>query len=136
MGKWCEYHKIPWHNTKEYRSKQSLVAKMKYYESEEYSFSESNPIGRSDIINVEPSANISTTKFHLRKPEEPKEGEHLFHSQMWVKGALLHFIVDSDNQKNLILEEVVKRLDLLMTPHLQPYTIIWLRQGRDICVSQ
>jgi hypothetical protein len=24
-GKWCEYHKIPWHNTDECHSKQSLV---------------------------------------------------------------------------------------------------------------
>jgi hypothetical protein len=27
---------------------------------------------------------------------------------MWVKGALLHFIVDSGSQKNLISTEVVK----------------------------
>jgi hypothetical protein len=47
------------------------------------------------------------------QPEElvdPEEGEHLFHSQMWVKGTLLHFIVDSDSQKNLISVEVVKQL--------------------------
>ena len=33
---------------------------------------------------------------------------------MWVKGAPLHFIVDNNSQKNLILAEVVKRLDLSM----------------------
>jgi hypothetical protein len=55
---------------------------------------------------------------------------------MWVKGVLLHFIVYSDSQKNLILEEVVKQLDISKTPHSQPYTIGWLRQGRDLCVSQ
>jgi hypothetical protein len=55
---------------------------------------------------------------------------------MWVKGALLHFIVDSSIQKNLISTEVVKWLDLGMTSHLQPYTIGWLRQGRDLHVSQ
>jgi hypothetical protein len=55
---------------------------------------------------------------------------------MWVKGALLHFIVDSGSNKNLISAEVVKWLDLPMTLHLQPYTIGWLRQGRDLCVSQ
>jgi hypothetical protein len=36
----------------------------------------------------------------------------------------------------LILAEVVKQLDLPTTPHPHPYTISWLRQGRDICVSQ
>jgi hypothetical protein len=54
---------------------------------------------------------------------------------MWVKGAQLHFIVDSGSQKNLISAEVVKQLDLPTTPHLQPYTIGLLRQGRDLCVS-
>jgi hypothetical protein len=42
MGKWCEYHKIPWHNTGECCSKYSLVAKLKYFELEEDSDSESN----------------------------------------------------------------------------------------------
>jgi hypothetical protein len=55
---------------------------------------------------------------------------------MWVKGAPIHFIVDSGSQKNLISVEVIKRLDLPTTPHLQPYTIDWLHQGRDLCVSQ
>jgi hypothetical protein len=55
---------------------------------------------------------------------------------MWVNRALIHFIVDSDSQKNLILVEVVKRLDLPTTLHPQPYTIGWLRQGRDLHVSQ
>ena len=42
----------------------------------------------------------------------------------------------NSSQKNLISAEVVKRLNLPMTPHPQPYTIGWLRQGRDLCVSQ
>jgi hypothetical protein len=32
-GKWCEFHKSPWHNTDECRSKQSLVAEIKDKES-------------------------------------------------------------------------------------------------------
>ena len=36
----------------------------------------------------------------------------------------------------MISAEVVKRLDLPMTLHPQPYTIDWLRQGRDLRVSQ
>jgi hypothetical protein len=39
---------------------------------------------------------------------------------MWVKGAPLHFIVDRGSQKNLISAEVIKRLDLPMTPHPHP----------------
>ena len=55
---------------------------------------------------------------------------------MWLKGAPLHFIVDSGSQKNLISAEVVKRLDLPTTPHPQPYTIDWLFQGRDLHINQ
>jgi hypothetical protein len=93
--KWCEYHKSPWHNTEECRFKKSLVAKLKASESEADSDSESNPEGGKHIIDVEPSATVATTKVHPTEPKEPDEGERLFHSQMWVKGALVHFIVDS-----------------------------------------
>ena len=55
---------------------------------------------------------------------------------MWVKGTPLHFIIDSESQKNIISTEVVKQLDLPTTPHLQPYNIGWLLSGQDLCVSQ
>jgi hypothetical protein len=136
MEKWCEYYKIPWHNTDECHSKQSLMVELKASESEVESDSESNLEGEKHISDVEPSATVATTKFQPSKLEEPDEGERFFHLQMWVKGDLLHFIVNSDIQKNLILAEVVKWLDLPMTLHPQPYTIIWLRQGRDLRISQ
>jgi hypothetical protein len=97
-----KYHKIPWHNTEEFLSKQSLVAKLKVSESEVDFDSKSNPEGGKWIIDVEPSATVATTKFHPIKIEEPEEGECLFHSQMSVKGDSLHFIVDSGSHKNLI----------------------------------
>jgi hypothetical protein len=75
------------------------------------------------IIDVEPSATIATTKVHPSEPKELEEGKHIFHLQMWVKGAPLHFIIDNGSQKNLISAEFVKRLNLLMTPHLQLYTM-------------
>jgi hypothetical protein len=79
---------------------------------------------------------FATTKIHPGEPDEPEEGECLFHSQMWVKGTPLHFIIDSGSQKNLISAEVIKRLALPTTPHPQPYTIGWLHQGSDLCISQ
>ena len=47
------------------------------------------------IIDVEPNATVSNTKIHLSELDELEEEKHLFHSQMWVKGTLLHFIIDS-----------------------------------------
>jgi hypothetical protein len=49
------------------------------------------------IINVEPNATITTTKIQPDESEEPEEGEFLFHSQMWVKGTPLHFIVECES---------------------------------------
>jgi hypothetical protein len=49
-----------------------------------------------------------TVTIQPEEPTNPEEGEHLFHSQMWVKGTLLHLIVDSGSQKNLISTEVIK----------------------------
>ena len=76
-----------------------------------------------EIIDAEPNATITTTKIHKNDTEDLDEGEHLFHPQMWVKGSLLQFIVNSGNQKNLILLEVMKWLGLLNTIYLQSYTI-------------
>ena len=72
------------------------------------------------IIYVEPNANVATVKIQKKDPEE---AERLFHSQMWVKGSPLRFIVDNGSQKNLILADVMKRLGLPTTMHTQPYTI-------------
>jgi hypothetical protein len=94
------------------------------------------PESRRWIIDVESSAIVSTTKLHLGEPDELEEGEHLFHSNMWVKGTPFHFIVDSGSQKNLLSTEVIKQLALPTMFHLHPYTIVWIRQGSDIHVSQ
>jgi hypothetical protein len=47
------------------------------------------------IIDVEPSATVSTTKLQPGEPDKPEEGERLFHSLKWVKSTPLHFIIDS-----------------------------------------
>jgi hypothetical protein len=138
--KWCEFHKSSTHNTSECRAKQLLVAEMRASESDACSDTESKPEKGNDkgkqIINAEPNATVATTKIQKEEPEDPVEEERLFHSQMWVKGSLLRFIVDSGSQKNLISTEVMKQLGLLTTTHPQSYTIVWLHQGRDLLVSQ
>jgi len=42
-GKWCEFHKSPWHNTNEHHSKQSLVVEIKASESDPDSDSDFEP---------------------------------------------------------------------------------------------
>jgi hypothetical protein len=95
-----------------------------------------NQKGEDESLTQNPVPPLLPPSSSLDEPDEPEEGEHLFHSQMWVKGTPLHFIVDSDSQKNLISAEVVKWLALPTTPHPQLYTIGWLCQGSDLRVSQ
>jgi hypothetical protein len=71
-GKWCEFHKIPWHNTDECHSKQSLVAEMKASESDPGSNSDSEPDKGKWIIDAEPSATVTTTKIQPNEPEESR----------------------------------------------------------------
>jgi hypothetical protein len=96
-----------------------LVAEVKAYESDAGSDSDSEPERGRRIINAEPNATVATTKLQHGEPDEPEEGGCLFHSQMWVKGTPLHFIIDSGSQKKLISTEVIKRLALLTTSHPQ-----------------
>jgi hypothetical protein len=79
------------------------VVEVKSFELDVGYNSKSEPKKGRWIIDEEPSATIATTtKVQLDEVDEIEEGEHLFHSHMWVKGTLLHFIIDSDSQKNLI----------------------------------
>jgi len=116
------------------------VAKLKVSESYACSDSELEPNKGNDkgkkIIDADPNATIASAKIQKNEPEDLEEKEFLFHSQMWVKGSPLQFIVDSGSQKNLISAEVVKHLGLPTTAHPQPYTIRWLHQGRDLRVNQ
>ena len=91
---------------------------------------------RKKIIDAEPRVTVGTTKIQKNEPEDLEEREHLFHSQMWVKGSPLQFIVDNGSQNNLISVEVAKQLGLSTTPHPQPYNIGWLHEGRDLKVRQ
>jgi hypothetical protein len=111
------------------------VVKIKDKEPNPDSKSDSENIGKGQIIDIDPTAIVATATIQPKEPIDPEEGECLFHSQIWVKGTPLYFILDSVSQKNLILLEVVKQLGSSTTPHSQPYNIGWLHQGQDLYVS-
>ena len=73
VGKWCEFHKSPTHNTSERWAKQSLVAKINNSESDAYSNTELEPKKGNDkgkkIINAEPNATVATTKIQKEESE-------------------------------------------------------------------
>lgn len=140
IGNGCQFHKIPTHNISECQATKSLVAELKAseldacleFESESYKGNEKG----SSIIDTEPNATIPTTNVHKIELEDLEEGEHLFHLHMWVKGSPLLFIIDNGNQNNLILENFIKQLGLLTTPHPWIYTIGRLHQGWNLRIGQ
>jgi hypothetical protein len=85
--------------------------------------------GKRQIIDVDPTVIIATVVIQPEEPTDHEEGDHLYHSHMWVKGTPLHFIIDSGSHNNLISVEVIKKLGLSTTQHPQPYKIGWLHQG-------
>ena len=97
--KWSDFHKSPCHNTDECCSKQSLVAKIKENEpnpDSEYDFENT---GKGQIIDADPTAIVATATIQPEEPTDPEEGEHLFHSQMWVKGTPLHLLLIAEARK-------------------------------------
>jgi hypothetical protein len=61
-GKWCDFHKIPWHNTDECRSKQSLVAEIKDKEP--------NPDSESDSKILIEDRSSTQTPLLLSRPQQ------------------------------------------------------------------
>jgi len=109
------------------------VVELKAYELDACSESDSEIDKGNDkgkhIVDVKPCAIISTTNIQKHEPEYREDREWFMHSHMQVKGSLLQFIVDRRRQNNLILVEVMNKLGLPTTPHLQLYTSGWLHQG-------
>jgi hypothetical protein len=80
IKKWCDFHKIPWDNIVDCRSKKSLVVEVKASKSDAVSDSKLEPERGRQIINAEPNTIFSTTKIQHGELDEPKKGECLFHS--------------------------------------------------------
>ena len=72
------------------------MAEIKASELDAYSDTESEPKRGNDkgnkIIDADPNATVATMKIQKEEPEDSEEEEHLFHSQMWVKGSPLQLL--------------------------------------------
>jgi hypothetical protein len=91
--KWGDFHKIPWHNTDECRSKHSLVVEIKDKELNP----DSENTDRIQIIDTDPTAIVCDHNNSTRRTNRSRRGGVPFHSQMWVKGlcCILLLIVEA-----------------------------------------
>jgi len=65
IGKWCDFHKIPWHNTDECCSKNSLLVEVKDTESNTDLESTPKNIENKQIINTYPTTIVATKTIQL-----------------------------------------------------------------------
>jgi hypothetical protein len=66
------------------------VAKIKDKDPSFDSKSDYENTSKGQIIDADPTAIVTTATIQLEEPTDVEEGEHLFHSQMWVKGTPLY----------------------------------------------
>jgi hypothetical protein len=89
------------------------VSEIKDKEPNHDSKSDSENTDRKKTIEEDPTIIVMTTTIQPEEPIDHEEGGHIFHSQMWVNGTSLHFIVDSGRQKNLISVEVINTTPII-----------------------
>jgi hypothetical protein len=74
------------------------------------------------------------------KPEEKVDSSaqrcRLFRMTCKTKGWKCKVIVDSGSTDNLVLTEMVEKLELKMNKHLSPYKVTWLQKGHQVCVTK
>jgi hypothetical protein len=62
-------------------------------------------------------------------PWKTKDGDeqchNLFHSRCTIRGKVCQLVIDSGSCKNVVAEEVVKKLALEMEQHPNPYHLEW-----------
>ena len=44
--------------------------------------------------------------------------------------------MDNGSQKNFVFEDIVKKLRLVTTPHPQPYSISWMKDGQELRITR
>jgi hypothetical protein len=76
--KWCEFHKIPWHNTDECRSKQSLVVELEENELEPDLNSDSKHNKGKHIVNAKPTATITVAQSNQKNQRSLRRGSVSF----------------------------------------------------------
>lgn len=74
----------------------------------------------------------------IRQPtkEEPRQRRALFRVRCKIMGKVCNVIIDSGSIDNIVIEEVVKKLNLTKVPHTNPYKVTWLNKEKSVLVNE
>jgi len=71
----------------------------------------------------------------LAAPENQEQRETIFHIRCTIGGKVCSLIIDGGSCTNVAFKTLADKLKLPTVPHLAPYTIQWLNQGKRIHIS-
>ena len=75
----------------------------------------------------------------LNMIQENKEaclGDNIFQTKFTSYGKVCNVIIDSRSCTNVVVEEMVTKLNLKTEPHPQPYKIQWFHKGNGLKVTK
>jgi hypothetical protein len=130
---WCSFHKTTSHNSSNCRILQNLktnktlltelIAPSQVEDTKEFPLENPTEVDPSLILMTQEDSNAST--------------QPLFTHNCQIKNALALLIMDNGSQKNLVSQALVNHLNLVTTPHTQPYQLGWVQKdGPRLLVSK
>lgn len=89
-------------------------------------------------LELEKGKNLMLRRVLVKEPvkEEAKKRRALFKTTCKILGKVCKVIIDSGSTNNVILEEVVQKLELIKIPHVCPYRVTWINKGQNILVNE
>ena len=79
-----------------------------------------------EIIHAAQGLSIVVQCNPIEDSEENRLQKNVFHTKCTAQDKVCLVIIDSDNFENVILMEMVQKLNLKTVPHPNPYRLCWL----------
>jgi hypothetical protein len=71
----------------------------------------------------------------MTMPEPARHNVPLFTHNYQIKDELATLILDNDNQRNMISQQLVQHLQLPTTPHPDPYKLGWVQKNGPLITN-
>jgi len=71
----------------------------------------------------------------IASQEDLEQRENIFHTRCTVGGKVCSLIIDGGSCANVTSKTMVDKLKISVSPHLCPYTIQWLNQGKGLSIT-
>lgn len=73
---------------------------------------------------------------HEEVMKEPLQRKSIFRTRCKPEGKVCKVIIDSGSTDNLVLEEMVEKLNMKRLKHSNPYMIAWIQDEHKVLVNE